>query len=229
MFNNLKEEMDKEFNKNNNYQKILSRVNNGKNLNYLAVPAFVIIIALVVLIVYQVNLSKTLNETVIIGENNIKIELNENNLSRKEFCVTSLDVDIKEVKLETLPKNFEFINLVKLPEEVELVNSSIIYTRNDTSKDEYDILNDYVFLYNSKDNNKKIKIAFSESDKPIRDYFIDSTGKKSRIGNTELEVFKYNGMYIVNFSYNNINFDIETNGITQDELITLLISIIKND
>ena len=34
MFNNLKEEMDKEFNKNNNYQKILSRVNNSKNLNY---------------------------------------------------------------------------------------------------------------------------------------------------------------------------------------------------
>ena len=74
---------------------------------------------------------------------------------------------------------------------------------------------------------RNITIAFSEIDKPLRDYYIDNQELKSKIGDVELEISQYKNMYIVTFSYNNLNFDIETNGITEDELVELLVSIIK--
>ena len=71
-----------------------------------------------------------------------------------------------------------------------------------------------------------ITIAYSESNTPIRDYFIDD-GKSSIIKNTNLVISKYNTMYIVTFKYNDIYFDIETSNIEENELIDLLESIIK--
>ena len=55
-----------------------------------------------------------------------------------------------------------------------------VYTRKDINVEEYDVLHDYVFKYR-KDSINKIVIAFSEIDKPLRDYFIDSSDKVSMI------------------------------------------------
>ena len=51
--------------------------------------------------------------------------------------------------------------------------------------------------------------------------------KNLRSYNTPLTIFKWDDAYLTTFKYNNIFFDIETKGITENELITLLQSIIK--
>ena len=132
------------------------------------------------------------------------------------------------IEIEELPEKFSFMNDINIPEDLKLDNCYNIYTRNSIEEPVYDVLHDYVFDYHTGDNiMRNITIAFSEIDKPLRDYYIDNQELKSKIGNVELEISQYKNMYIATFSYNNLNFDIETNGFTEDELVELLVSIIK--
>ena len=75
-----------------------------------------------------------------------------------------------------------------------------------------------------------IIIAFSEIEEPIRDYYIDGGNKISKIGDVELKITQSESqeMYIVTFEYKDIYFDIETTGITEDQLVDLLKSLINN-
>lgn len=51
--------------------------------------------------------------------------------------------------------------------------------------------------------------------------------KSSIVNNTNIKIMGGNKNYYAIFSYNNINFDIETAGISKEEVIQLLKSIIK--
>ena len=94
---------------------------------------------------------------------------------------------------------------------------------NDVTK--YDMIHDYVFNYR-EDSSNNITIAFSEIEEPIRDYYIEK-GKASKIGDVELVISQWEEMYIVNFESKGIYFDIETTGVTENELVELLKSIIN--
>ena len=151
-----------------------------------------------------------------------EIKLNINKIN--EMSATSLDADIKTKEIEKLPEKFEFIKNIKIPEEYKIEMSYNIYTRNDINKSEYDVLHDYVFNYR-KDSMNEIIIAFSEIEMPLRDYYIDVGDKVSKIGNIELIISQYKDMYIVTFNFKDMYFDIETTGITENELLELLQSI----
>lgn len=155
-----------------------------------------------------------------------KINLNINKIN--EMLATSLDADTKTIEIGELPEKFEFIKNIKIPEEYNIESSYNIYTRNDINKREYDVLHDYVFYYR-KDSMNKIIITFSEIEKPLRDYYIDVGDKVSRIGNIELIISQYKDMYIVTFNFKDIFFDIETTGITENELLELLQSILTEN
>lgn len=169
--------------------------------------------------VYQIALEKTNTQN---QEESLKNELNINKF--KISAMVSLDADVKIITLKDLPEKFKFIENISLPEEYKLEENYIVCTRDNKEVDEYNILHDYVFNY-TKDNNK-IKIAFSELEEPLRDYFIEGGDKISKIGDAEFIIYQSGEMYIVTFNYQNINFDIETTGITEDELVNLLQSII---
>ena len=87
---------------------------------------------------------------------------------------------------------------------------------------------DYVFEYKTE-NDGEIRIALCKEEEPLRDYFFEFKGKKSKIGNTELEISQYNNNYMVTFEFNNINYDIETENITENELSELLQSILTEN
>lgn len=205
------------------------KANKNKKIVYMITSACAIIVLCIGIIIgtnnsdfkniYQIALEKTNTQN---QEESLKNELNINKL--KVSAMVSLDADVKIIKLEDLPEKFEFIENISLPEEYKLEESYIVCTRDDKESNEYNILHDYVFSY-VKDNNK-IKIAFSELEEPLRDYFIESGDKISKIGDVEFIIYQSEEMYIVTFSYQNINFDIETTGITEDELVNLLQSII---
>lgn len=87
---------------------------------------------------------------------------------------------------------------------------------------------DYVFEYKAE-NDGKVRIALCKEEEPLRDYFLEFKGKKSKIGNTELEIAQYNNNYMVTFQFNNINYDIETTDIAENELLELLKSILTEN
>lgn len=154
----------------------------------------------------------------------LEIKLNINRI--KKILATSLDADIKTIEIEKLPEKYEFIKNIKIPEEYKIENSYNIYTRNDINKNEYNVLHDYVLNYR-KDSMNKITIAFSEIEKPLRDYYIEDGDKVSKIGDIELIISQYKDMYIATFNFKDIFFDVETVGITESELIELLQSILN--
>ncbi len=172
------------------------------------------------------------NENLEIGkiENNenkkesLNIELNINVL--KDMAMTSLDADTKTIDIDQLPEEFMFIEDLIIPEGYEFENSYAVYTRENKDIEEYNILHDYIFNYRKNDLNN-IKIAFSKIALPIRDYYIQGGEKISKIGDVELKMSQWKEMYIVTFNYQNLNFDIETTGITENELVDLLQSIIN--
>ena len=159
------------------------------------------------------------------AKESLDIELNINILN--DIAMTSLDVDTKTIELEQLPKEFMFIENLLIPEEYEFENSYTVYTRENREIAEYNKLHDYILNY-KKDDLNNIKIAFSKLESPIRDYFIQGGDKISKIGDVELKISQWEEMYIVTFEYKEIYFDIETTGITKEQLVNLLESLINN-
>lgn len=178
----------------------------------------------------NLNLEENLNveeklESIYSQENKIDIELNINRI--KDLGMTSLDADIRTEEINELPEKCKFIENILVPSEFNLEHSYNIYTRENDNDTKYKILHDYVFEYR-KDDSHNIKMTFSEIESPIRDYFIEDAENISKIGNVELKISQWKQMYIVTFKYKNMYFDIETTGVTEDELVTLLESIINN-
>ena len=170
-----------------------------------------------------------LNDNINISENidpKLNIKLNINKI--KDMEMTKLDLDVKNVEAKELPDKFNFMRKVKIPSEYKFKDSYNVYTRKDMDVEEYNLLHDYVFNYQKDDFSSGIKIAFSEIEEPLRDYFIDDKYKTSKIGDAEIIITQYKQMYMASFKYKDIYFDIETNGITENELVELLVSIIEN-
>ena len=169
------------------------------------------------------NEMKVENERMVSSRNmNVILEINP----MQGTSMAKLDADVQTVEINSLPEKFEFINNIALPSEYKLDNSYELFTRENFNTTEYSLLHDYVFNY-SKDCENSIKVAFSEVEEQIRDYFLDDSKKVSKIGDVNVIISKYEKMYVATFKCKEINFDIETNGITEEELVNLLESIIK--
>lgn len=175
-------------------------------------------------------------------EEALKTELN----IYKVASLTSADMDVKydnyNQKMppeiwEKILEEFKAANGIsyedftnKIPEKFVYLNFYTISLRgykdanlpNEYSK------HDYVFEYRTE-NDGKIFIAHCKDEKPLRDYEFEFKGEKSKIGNTELEISQYNDKYIANFEFNNVHYDIETDKITENELLELLESILTEN
>ncbi len=172
----------------------------------------------------------------------------------KEKSLARLDCDIKIISetkneysnslhnTENDVTNFNILKDLKIPEDFDNTEYNLIYVssqennkvnnveamENQMPEKEYDILNNYNFVYSNTKNQRKINISFSRENEPIRDYFFtEENSQKSKINNIELKIYNYEETYFTKFIYNNYYFDIETQNITQEELITLLKSIIQ--
>lgn len=204
--NIINKSFNKYINKDENLKKIKERMNKKdmKYLKYSLIPICLILIISLFLIIYN-NKPDIFDDTKEIYIN----ELDNMNL-------TSLDSNIRVENNYMVETYDELLNIV-IPDDLNKMNGSAIFLSDGT-------LNNYIVEYFNGD--RRITIAYSESNTPIRDYFIDD-GKSSIIKNTNLVISKYNTMYIVTFKYNDIYFDIETSNIEENELIDLLESIIK--
>jgi len=174
-----------------------------------------------------------------INEHTDNLEINVNEFDY--MLLTSLSADFKPQKLTEFPEEFKFIGVVDIPKDFDLTSYYTVYTRSDLDIDVYDQLHDYVLYYeNTKadklldnsgevlsDKNRNIIISMSYIESPMRDYYAQDSSEfvKSKLGNLECEIQKYYDIYIAKFKIDNTYFDIETLGVSQDELVSLIISI----
>lgn len=122
---------------------------------------------------------------------------------------------------------YDMFNDINIPKNLDKFYGYGIYTKND-SNNEYDVLDSYIYEYFNLDNNRKIKIAFSNTNKPIRDYFFWYWwAKKSNINDNKLIIYQSEDAYFIEFEYNGYYIDIETTSINIDELIIFLKSLVK--
>lgn len=219
----MKDVFDNEFNANKIRNQILlkSEKKTKKNMiKFLQYTTFVFVIAIVGITIFINNQQA----------NYIYSDITSNIIINKinEFDLTKLDADIKfeEINSVNLPWN-DMFNNINIPKDLDKFYGYGVYTKND-SNNEYNILDSYVYEYFNLDNNRKIKIAFSNTNRPIRDYFFDiDYAKESNINDNKLLIYQSEDTYFTEFKYSEYYFDIETHGISIDELIIFLKSIIK--
>lgn len=84
------------------------------------------------------------------------------------------------------------------------------------------IPHDYVFEFITE-NGGKVKIALCAVEEPLKDCLFECDNpKESKINGNTVIVYNVRGDYNVQFSYDNVNYDIETHNFTSKELETFL-------
>ena len=242
---NIKIMFDEEFNIEKMKEKIIREERKNSMNSKVALKWSLIPICIVAIIttIFFINENKELKPNIYQPniDNVDNANININDISKITQGALKLDVDIKTTSKDVSVKNgrFEVIEeLEDYPFYKDLnvsseYNAFVVYgifVDND-KKGEYNSLNNYVLSYKVKDQEKEfkeIKISFSKDNKPIRDYFYEEKGSKtSTINGNELKIFKCNETFFTEFIYDGINFDIETHNVSEQELIDLLVSIIK--
>lgn len=116
--------------------------------------------------------------------------------------------------------------IAKIP--VAFINKSF-YSMDvpaDAARTEY-IPHDYIFGYKTETGGD-IKIAICAEEIPLRDcFYICENPKQSEINGTSVVILGSIDNFLVQFSWEDVNYDIETSNITLEELEHLLVSIIS--
>ena len=158
--------------------------------------------------------------------------------------VMSADMDVQLTHYNKLPYDVwmsvleDFHKLIgityeefteKIPNIFECCNFYSLSTRGykDANLENEYRLHDYVFEYQTESGGEA-KIAICSAEETLRDYFIKCDNpKQSEIKGISVVIYGYQGTFMVEFSHENINYDIETSNITIEELEDLLVGIIE--
>lgn len=102
-----------------------------------------------------------------------------------------------------------------------------IYMRDGGTGEVYwdaDILN-----YSNEDFTRNVHLEVAKARSIARDYmFFNGTEEKSLFNNVEVLLGKAeNGFYYAEFAYNGVDFLLDTEGLTQDEFVAVITSLIK--
>ena len=157
-----------------------------------------------------------------ISEKNDSIVINE----IEGMAHAKLMVESKDILKEELPKEVKYLADNLITGEIPLSMISAYYTKSDYEKDEYDILHDYVLLFCDENSNKSVKISASNIEKPLRDYFFTSAEEVSKVNGVEVTIYHYEDKYIANLTKDTWKIDIETNELTQEEVLRLIKNIL---
>ena len=244
----FKKIFDEKFNSKRIKEEILSKENNEKiKLIPILKLALAPICLTIIICSFMIFGGKKVSKPDIIFEENNSAQIYVNKI--KENSLARLDCDIKTISKTELYDNnnnntanysqqFEVLKNLKVPKDLNKIEYNLIYVSDnknnktdnveDAREKKYDILNNYSYIYYNEKNERSINISFSNNNEPVRDYFFtEENSKISKINNIELKIYNYEKIYFTEFIYNDYYFDIETRNITQEELITLLASIVQ--
>ena len=238
----MKRIIEKDYDKNSNYNKIINKIENSPNkktyFKYAVVP-IILVIALSILLNKQSD-SKVRSFK---DENSVDVSTTQKNIDyngletyvNKSIIVNELknyqlkdDNSINYLNNINIPY-FEALKDIKIPDDFNiLADGHGVCVSKDIKDKDYGKINNYELWYKNSKNKRRIIIALSDKNMPYRDFRINRKNiNKTVINGIEVEIYKYKNMYISIFSYNGYNFDIESCDIMEEEYTKLLYSIIK--
>ena len=217
-----------DFDINYNYTSIRKKMEIGNKINkifkYSLVPMAIVIAITSVFLLNKKSITNNVLDSNVKNNDFIIVNNIDNN-----FDNAKLDIDgrSEDITSDDLYKIYPLLKDIVVPNDYNINRIIKCYLFNDDTG-KYDKLYGYTIIY-SGGNNKYIDIfILIDTTKRLRCFSIDTDEMKSSIvNNTNIKIMGENKNYYAIFSYNNINFDIETAGISEEDVIQLLKSIIK--
>ncbi len=229
----LKNAIKQDINPKEYHHEIINQIEKGAKMKknngwkWAIVPVCLVVISGVLFLNNQHD-NKTIlkNKPYVDEANNITLNINE--VDNKKGGAYKLDADVKVVTNHSVNFPFPYKNrIVDIPKDLDKTSKYIFYFRKDKESKEYNILGYYEIIYDNG-NDRSIKVSYSKENKPVRDYYFSEEGSKiTTINGIELKIYKFENIYFTEFKFNDYNFDIETSKITEQELATFLLSILK--
>lgn len=167
------------------------------------------------------NKSKFDDKSVLNEQDNVKDKIYINEIDQNKYDnVSNLDVrilDISNSSYEVSPISTE------IPSDLKLDTIYIVYVK-DEQTGKYDIVHDIIESYTGKE--RAVNISYSSIGEVLRDVDIPK-GNFSIVHDVEVMISKNDETLIGQFKYLDIYYDIETWGLTSDEFLDIIDSIIK--
>lgn len=212
----------------NNYTSIRKKMERGNKMNkifkYSLVPMAIVIAMTSVFLFNKKNSTNNVLDSNVKNNDVIIVNNIDNN-----FDNAKLDIDgrSEDITTDDLYKIYPLLKDIVVPNDYNINGIIKCYLFNDDT-DKYDKLYGYNIIY-SGGNNKYIDIfILTATTKRLRCFSIDTDEMKSSIINgNSIKIMGEDKNYYAIFSYNNINFDIETTGISEEEFIQLIKSMVK--
>lgn len=212
----------------NNYTSIRKKMERGNKMN--KIFKYSLMPMAIVIAITSVFLLNKKNSTINVLDSNVKnndviiVNSIDNN-----FDNAKLDIDgrSEDITTDDLYKIYPLLKDIVVPDDYNIDGIIKCYLFNDDTG-KYDKLYGYNIIY-SGGNNKYIDIfILIDTTKRLRCFSIDTDEMKSSIINgNNIKIMGEDKYYYAIFSYNNINFDIETTGISEEEFIQLIKSMVK--
>lgn len=224
----FKEMYSSKINKNKNYQEILKKINNQPKrtfyLKKILIPITSILLIFTLIYINTDKKTNTLEDT--IKDNKDYNTYTSNNTNENSTLTKEITIEKVKIKENKLLKKYNYLKEINIPNNLKEKEYHKVYLK-DNEKNKYIILNNYEIKYQDISKEKTIILSFSDKYIPLRTYYFNDNEKKYHINNQEITIYKSEYKYLTTFKYNNINFDIETNNITEEELLNLIKSIMK--
>ena len=211
---------DSRFNKDDMYQNILNKLKMKKRKQIVIKYSFASI--LLILIVSGLFLSKNMfcdkegDKQDVVKD---KIYINEIDNTMYDD-VSNLDVLVLDVSHSTYAMKPLSI---QISSDLKLDTIYIVYVRNEQTG-KYDIVHDIIDSYIGDD--KMVNVAYSSVGEVLRDMDIPK-GNLSIIEGIEVMISKDEQRLIGQFKYQSVYYDIESFGLTIDEFLNIIKSIIE--
>lgn len=212
----------------NNYTSIRKKMERGNKMN--KIFKYSLMPMAIVIAITSVFLLNKENSTINVLDSNVKNNdvIIVNNIDNN-FDNAKLDIDgrSEDITTDDLYKIYPLLEDIVVPNDYNIDGIIKCYLFNDDTG-KYDKLYGYNIIY-SGGNNKYIDIfILIDTTKRLRCFSIDTDEMKNSIINgNSIKIMGEDKYYYAIFSYNNINFDIETTGISEEEFIQLIKSMVK--
>ena len=211
---------DSKFNKDDMYQNIMNKLKMKKRKQIVIKYSFACI--LLILIVSGLFISKNMFcDKEVDKQDVVKDEIYINEIDNTMYDdVSNLDVLVLDVSHSTYAMQPLSI---QIPIDLKLDTIYIVYVRNEQTG-KYDIVHDIIDSYIGDD--KRVNVAYSSVGKVLRDIGIPK-GNLSIIEGIEVMISKDEQRLIGQFKYQSVYYDIESFGLTIDEFLNIIKSIIE--
>ena len=221
--NDFYQVFDSQFNKDVMYHKISDKLKKQKRKQVIMKYSFASIILIFAISGFLISKNMFNQKEVPKVFDDVKDEIYINEIDYTMYDgVSNLDVQIISSN-----QSSHSVQLVKasIPEDLVLDHVYYVFTK-DSQTGRYDLLHDVVQVYSGK--NRAVNVSYSSVGEVLRDMDIPD-GNLSIIEGVEVMISKSDQTLIGQFKYQNVYYDIESFGLTIDEFLNIIKSIIEQE